>query len=110
MDLFGPSAALHRYLGRNYPPADGSPSELDATRGFALPVPAFSECLPCLHDEWVAVSLRVTRGGRSASRTPSERTAPGWGRRRASWRGGWARLSLQREAQQLETLLRGLGT
>ena len=90
VDLFGPSAALHRYLGSNYPPRDGGPSELDATRGFALPVPAFSECLPCLHDEWVAVTCESPEEVERLA-TPSARTARGRARRRASWRGGWAR-------------------
>ena len=108
VDLFGPSAALHRYLGSNYPPRDGSPGELDAARGFALPAPAFSECLPCLHDEWLAVVCEspeeverladaLAADGPRAGETPRELA-----RRLGA-------MSLQREAQQLETLLRGLG-
>ena len=108
VDLFGPSAALHRYLGSNYPPRDGGPSELDAARGFALSAPAFSECLPCLHDEWVAVTCEspeevecltnvLSADGPRAGESPRELA-----RRLGA-------MSLQREAQQLETLLRGLG-
>ena len=108
VDLFGPSAALHRYLGSNYPPRDGSPGELDAARGFALSAPAFSECLPCLHDEWVAVTCEspeevafltnaLGADGPRAGETPRELA-----RRLGA-------LSLQREAQQLETLLRDRG-
>lgn len=47
VDLFGPSAALHRYF------AD---IPLDSARGFDLPKLVFSESLPCLHDEWIVVS------------------------------------------------------
>ena len=108
VDLFGPSAALHRYLGSDYPPRDGVPAQLDPTRGFELPVPVFSECLPCLHDEWVAVTCaspeeveRLTDAlgadGPAAGETPRELA-----RRLGA-------VSLQREAQQLETLLRDRG-
>ena len=108
VDLFGPSAALHRYLGRNYPPGDGSPGELDATRGFALPAPAFSECLPCLHDEWVAVSCESPEEvERLADALGADGPRAGETPRELARRLG--ALSLQREAQQLETLLRGLG-
>ena len=108
VDLFGPSAALHRYLGSNYPPRDGSPGELDATRGFALPVPAFSECLPCLHDEWLAV---VCESPEEVERLADALGADG-PRARETPRELARRLgavSLQREAQQLETLLRDRG-
>ena len=108
VDLFGPSAALHRYLGSNYPPGDGSPRELDATRGFALPVPAFSECLPCLHDEWVAVTCESPEEvERLADALGADGPRAGETPRELARRLG--ALSLQREAQQLETLLRGLG-
>ena len=108
VDLFGPSAALHRYLGRNYPPRDGGRRELDAARGFELPVPAFSECLPCLHDEWVAVSCESPEEvARLADALGADGPRAGETPRELARRLGAT--SLQREAQQLETLLRGLG-
>ena len=107
VDLFGPSAALHRYLGSNYPPREGT-RQLDAARGFELPVPAFSECLPCLHDEWVAV---VCESSEEVERLTNALGADGprveEPPRELARRLG--AMSLQREAQQLETLLRGLG-
>lgn len=108
VDLFGPSAALHRYLGSNYPPREGAPAPLDAARGFALPVPAFSECLPCLHDEWVAVVCEspeeVERlAGALGADGPRAAESP----RELARRLG--AVSLQREAQQLEALLRNRG-
>ena len=107
VDLFGPSAALHRYLGRNYPPREGT-RQLDAARGFALSAPAFSECLPCLHDEWVAV---VCESPEEAERLTNVLGADGprAGEPPRELARRLGALSLQREAQQLETLLRGLG-
>ncbi len=107
VDLFGPSAALHRYLGSNYPPREGT-RQLDAARGFALPVPAFSECLPCLHDEWVAVTCESPEEvERLADALGADGPRAGESPRELARRLG--AMSLQREAQQLETLLRGLG-
>ena len=107
VDLFGPSAALHRYLGSNYPQPDGR-EELDAARGFALPAPAFSECLPCSHDEWVAViCASPEQVERLADTLGADGPAAGETPRELARRLG--ALSLQREAQQLETLLRDRG-
>ena len=107
VDLFGPSAALHRYLGSNYPPREGT-RQLDDARGFELPVPAFSECLPCLHDEWVAVTCASPEEvERLADTLGADRPAAGETPRELARRLG--AVSLQREAQQLETLLRDRG-
>lgn len=109
VDLFGPSAALHRYLGSNYPPSDGVREPLDSARGFALPVPPFSECLPCLHEEWVAVVCESPEEvERLASVLGGDGPAAGETPRELARRLG--ELSLKREAQQLEALLwdRGL--
>ncbi len=108
VDLFGPSAALHRYLGSNYPPREGAPGQLEATRGFELPVPAFSECLPCLHEEWVAVVCESPEEvDRLASALGADGPEAGETPRELARRLG--AVSLQREAQQLETLLRDRG-
>ena len=107
VDLFGPSAALHRYLGSDYPPGDGA-QPLDPSRGFALPVPAFSECLPCLHEEWVAVvcespeEVELLASALGADGPRSGETPRELARRLGE-------VSLQREAQQLEALLRDRG-
>lgn len=108
VDLFGPSAALHRYLGSNYPPRNGARDPLDATRGFELPVPVFSECLPCLHEEWVAVVCESSEEvARLASALGADGPAAGETPRALARRLG--EVSLQREAQQLEALLRDRG-
>ena len=107
VDLFGPSAALHRYLGSNYPASDGA-QPLGPARGFELPVPAFSECLPCLHEEWVAVVCESREEvDRLASALGADGPAAGETPRELARRLG--AVSLQREAQQLETLLRDRG-
>ncbi|MYE46836.1 MAG: hypothetical protein F4X25_08845 [Chloroflexi bacterium] len=108
VDLFGPSAAMHRYLGRSYPPSEGAPRPLDAARGFELAAPAFSECLPCRHEEWVAV---VCESGEEVARLASvlgaDGPAAGESPRELARRLG--QVSVQREAQQLEALLRDRG-
>ena len=107
VDLFGPSAALHRYLGSDYPPSDGA-RPLDATRGFALPAPALSECLPCLHEEWVAVVCESPEEvERLASALGADGPAAGETPRELARR--LAEVSRRREAQQLEALLRDRG-
>ena len=103
VDLFGPSAAMHRYLGEG--DGGGAPPE---GRGFALPPPAFSEVLPCRHGEWVAVTCETAE---EAARLPgalgAEEGGTGETPRALARRLGEA--SRRREAQQLEAALRGRG-
>ncbi len=108
VDLFGASAALHRYLGRGYPPREGDRRPLDPARGFELAAPAFSECLPCLHEEWIAVDCGSSEeAARLAGVLGADGPAAGEPPRELARRLG--AISLGREAQQLETLLRDRG-
>ena len=99
VDLFGPSAALHRYFGRD---------PLDPSRGLELPLPAFAESLPCRHEEWVAVTCEspaevqqlasaLGAAGQASGETPRE-LARRLGEASRRW-----------EAQQLQDALRSLG-
>ena len=99
VDLFGPSAALHRYFG-------GGP--LDPSRGLELPLPLFAESLPCRHEEWVAVScVSPAEVHELASALGAADQAPGETPRQLARRLGEA--SRRWEAQQLQDALRSLG-
>ena len=105
IDLFTPSAALHRYF---------DPAKRDPARGFDLPRPAFAGVAPTRNDEWITVTCLdeadigrlvetvVPSGGGDAgiacwSRGPDEFRSWLW-ERTAPW-----------DAQELEQQLRSRG-
>ena len=98
VDLFGPSAAIHRYFSRERP---------DSARGFELPVAAFSESLPCRHEEWLAVTAAAAGLERLAAVLGVEARRPGEDARAFAFRAGEA--SRRWEAQQLQDMLRREG-
>ena len=89
VDLFGPSAALHRYLGSNYPPREGT-RQLDPLAVSSCPCPRSANASPVSTTSGSPSPANRPRR-LSASRTSSARTVRGRARRLASWRGGWAR-------------------